>query len=101
MDSGREVRGGKRARKKKARDYMGGLASATGYSAVELLRRTGDWIGFREVANVATWHPKKILTMDIVTCGGEDLVQKIRHSRRLKVMPSVELDNGGPSFRRF
>ena len=35
-------------------DYMGGLASATGYSAVELLRRTGDRIGFREVvANVS------------------------------------------------
>ena len=33
---------------------MGGLASATGYSAVELLRRTGDRIGFREVvANVS------------------------------------------------
>ena len=47
--SGREVRGEKRARKKKAGLHGGGLASATGYSAVELLRRTGDRIGFREV----------------------------------------------------
>ena len=45
---------GKRGRGRRRLDYMGGLASATGYSAVELLRRTGDRIGFREVvANVS------------------------------------------------
>ena len=45
---------GERGRGRRRLDYMGGLASARGYSAVELLRRTGDRIGFREVvANVS------------------------------------------------
>ena len=50
---------GKRGRGRRRLDYMGGLvavaaASATGYSAAELLRRKGDRIGFREVvANVS------------------------------------------------
>ena len=40
---------GKRQRERRRSNYMEGLASATGYGAVELLRRAGVRAGFREV----------------------------------------------------
>ena len=44
---------GKRQRGRKRLDYMEGLALAAGCGAVDVLRRVGDRVGFRDlVANV-------------------------------------------------
>ena len=50
--AGRKIKG-KRQRERKRLDYMEGLALAAGCGAVDVLRRAGDRVGFRDlVANV-------------------------------------------------